>query len=272
MTNQETKTVKKKTLSAEQLEKMRLGRMEKAKERREQREKDKVAQKQAIEQQKERIELLKITKKKKAEIKRRLAEVKRGETQLEAVEEIIEQYEPNKPAQARQGVPAHPTDGGRASTPLEGEDQENVELEVAPEPVEDKVVEKVKELKIKEEAKVSEFVEETNKFEDYYKEAVNKILETLPESSKDLFKKETDNFNPKLDIKENIDNMINNINSKIKQKVNVVEKVKDKLEQIQTETAPPVESIPSPEKSEKTILKTKKKSLDEKLQLLYSLR
>lgn len=259
MTNQETKTVKKKTLSAEQLEKMRLGRMEKAKERREQREKDKVAQKQAIEQQKERIELLKITKKKKAEIKRRLAEVKRGETQLEAVEEIIEQYEPNKPA-------------GRASTPLEGEDQENVELEVAPEPVEDKVVEKVKELKIKEEAKVSEFVEETNKFEDYYKEAVNKILETLPESSKDLFKKETDNFNPKLDIKENIDNMINNINSKIKQKVNVVEKVKDKLEQIQTETAPPVESIPSPEKSEKTILKTKKKSLDEKLQLLYSLR
>jgi hypothetical protein len=268
MTNQETK-LKKKTLSAEQLEKMRLGRMEKAKERREQREKDKVAQKQAIEQQKERIELLKITKKKKAEIKRRLAEVKRGETQLEAVEEIIEQYEPNKPA-------------GRASTPLEGEDQENVELEVAPEPVDkpagrastpkegDKVVEKVKELKIKEEAKVSEFVEETNKFEDYYKEAVNKILETLPESSKDLFKKETDNFNPKLDIKENIDNMINNINSKIKKKVNVVQKVKDKLEQIETETAPPVESIP--EKSDKIVLKTKKKSLDEKLQLLYSLR
>jgi hypothetical protein len=256
MTNQETK-LKKKTLSAEQLEKMRLGRMEKAKERREQREKDKVAQKQAIEQQKERIELLKITKKKKAEIKRRLAEVKRGETQLEAVEEIIEQYEPN-------------------------EDQENVELEVAPEPVDkpagrastpkegDKVVEKVKELKIKEEAKVSEFVEETNKFEDYYKEAVNKILETLPESSKDLFKKETDNFNPKLDIKENIDNMINNINSKIKKKVNVVQKVKDKLEQIETETAPPVESIP--EKSDKIVLKTKKKSLDEKLQLLYSLR
>jgi len=274
MEKQETNTkVKKRTLTPEQLEKMRVGRMEKAKERREKREKDKLIQQQAINQQKERIELLKITKKKKAEIKKRLAEVKRGETKLEDVEEIIEQYEPHdeEPLESIKEVseevfeePTSPQ--GRASTSNGGE--ENVKLNTHEE-----VVEKVKLLKEKETEKIKEFEKETLKFEDYYKEAVEKIINTLPKNAREHFKRETDKFDPRLDVKQNIENMIENINKKIVSNVSVVEKVKDSLEKIEDEidNKPDTVETITPTSTKHTI-KTKKKVLKEKLQTLYNLR
>ena len=266
--------LKKRTLTPEQLEKMRVGRMEKAKERREKREKDKLIQQQAINQQKERIELLKITKKKKAEIKKRLAEVKRGETKLEDVEEIIEQYDKHASASQHSAKAEGPHD----EEPLESikevseevfeEPKENVKLNTHEE-----VVEKVKLLKEKETEKIKEFEKETLKFEDYYKEAVEKIINTLPKNAREHFKRETDKFDPRLDVKQNIENMIENINKKIVSNVSVVEKVKDSLEKIEDEVAnkpDTVETITST--SDKHTIKTKKKVLKEKLQTLYNLR
>ena len=289
MEKQETNTkVKKRTLTPEQLEKMRVGRMEKAKERREKREKDKLIQQQAINQQKERIELLKITKKKKAEIKKRLAEVKRGETKLEDVEEIIEQYDKHASVSQHSAKAEGPHDEeplesikevsedvlseeptspqGRASTSNGGE--ENVKLNTHEE-----VVEKVKLLKEKETEKIKEFEKETLKFEDYYKEAVEKIINTLPKNAREHFKRETDKFDPRLDVKQNIENMIENINKKIVSNVSVVEKVKDSLEKIEDEidNKPDTVETITPTSTKHTI-KTKKKVLKEKLQTLYNLR
>lgn len=280
MEKQETNAkVKKRTLTPEQLEKMRVGRMEKAKERREKREKDKIIQQQAIDQQKERIELLKITKKKKAEIKKRLAEVKRGESKLEDVEEIIEQYEPTnetnshlEPIKESSDEPMLVSEEvlseGSSTSSGHQEPKENLKLNTHEE-----VVEKVKLLKEKETEKIKEFEKETLKFEDYYKEAVEKIINTLPKNAREHFKKETDKFDPKLDVKQNIENMIENINKKIVSNVSVVEKVKDSLEKIENEIANKPDTVETiTPTSDKHTIKTKKKVLKEKLQTLYNLR
>lgn len=265
---------RKRTIPPEQLEKMRLARMAKAKERKEDREKSKLLQKQAIEQQKERIELLNITKKKKSEIKRRLAEVKRGETNMEAVEEIIEQYdEPPRGADQPnrlEGVASKAFQAEKEEQELTDSDDENVlKLEVEEEEQEQQEVlkEKVKEIKKKEEEKVQKLEEETLDFEIYYKQAVEKIIKKLPVSSKKYFREQVDNYDPQLDVETNINNMIENIQTKITKNVNAVRVVKETMDKIEEE------KMPKPDvQTKKTETELRKKIVENKLSMLYKLR
>lgn len=290
MTTTETKQVKKRQLSPEQLEKMRLGRIAKAKERKEKREKEKELTKQAIQQQKERIELLNITKKKKAEIKRRLAEVKKGSKPMEEVEEIINQYDPE--ADADTGGEAHQlAPQGRGAVHDEGiepeglaEDEESLRLEIEKFEEEQKekeeherklLVEKVKNIKEAEELKIKKLEEETNKYENEYKAVVNKILDSLPNNAKKYFKMETDNFDPKLSVDVNIQNMISNLNEKIENNIKTVENVKETLEEIEDKSKPvqDVEHIQKGHESpDEVTLRVQKKIVKSKLEDLYKLR
>ncbi len=292
MTTTETKQVKKRQLSPEQLEKMRLGRIAKAKERKEKREKEKELTKQAIQQQKERIELLNITKKKKAEIKRRLAEVKKGSKPMEEVEEIINQYDPEADADAEGAV--HDDTGGEAhqlapqgrGIEPEGlaEDEESLRLEIEKFEEEQKekeeherklLVEKVKNIKEAEELKIKKLEEETNKYENEYKAVVNKILDSLPNNAKKYFKMETDNFDPKLSVDVNIQNMISNLNEKIENNIKTVENVKETLEEIEDKSKPvqDVEHIQKGHESpDEVTLRVQKKIVKSKLEDLYKLR
>lgn len=283
MPTSETTTKVKRTIPPEQLEKMRLGRIAKAKERKEEREKNKAVQKQAIEQQQERIELLKTTKKKKAEIKRRLAAVKRGEDTLEEVEEIIEQYQPKTDNEIVMDItPKEPKDTGAeppVSTPQGGrepqeEEQEEPKEEEKEEPKEDKEFkEKVREIKNKEIEKVKKLETETLKFDLEYQRIVNEIHKSLPEEAKTYFKTEADAYNPNLDIEQNIKNMIGNINNKINKNVLTVKKVKESIDEIHTEE---VQKETTNKKAniedELKLLEIKKKRTAEKLQMLYKLR
>jgi uncharacterized protein (DUF2249 family) len=286
MTTTETKQVKKRQLSPEQIEKMRLGRIAKAKERKEKREKDKELTKQAIQQQKERIELLNITKKKKAEIKRRLAEVKKGSKPMEEVEEIINQYDPTGDEVhqlAPQGREAEEEEVEEVDT---GEEGLRLEIEKYEEEQKEKeeeerklLVEKVKNIKEAEQLKIKKLEEESNKFENEYKAVVNKILESLPNNAKKYFKMETDNFDPKLSVEVNIENMISNLNQKIENNIKTVENVKDTLEEIEIKKKPVgprwghVEHVQKgKESSEDLSLKLQKKIVKSKLEDLYKLR
>lgn len=269
MPTSETTTKVKRTIPPEQLEKMRLGRIAKAKERKEEREKNKAVQKQAIEQQQERIELLKTTKKKKAEIKRRLAAVKRGEDTLEEVEEIIEQYQPKTDNEIVMDItPKEPKE-----EPKE-EPQEEPKEEEKEEPKEDKEFkEKVREIKNKEIEKVKKLETETLKFDLEYQRIVNEIHKSLPDEAKTYFKTEADAYNPNLDIEQNIKNMIGNINNKINKNVLTVKKVKESIDEIHTEE---VQKETTNKKAniedELKLLEIKKKRTAEKLQMLYKLR
>jgi len=287
MTTTETKQVKKRQLSPEQIEKMRLGRIAKAKERKEKREKDKELTKQAIQQQKERIELLNITKKKKAEIKRRLAEVKKGSKPMEEVEEIINQYDPTgdevhqlapQGREAEEEAEVEEVDTGEEGLRLEIEKYEEEQKEKEEE--ERKLlVEKVKNIKEAEQLKIKKLEEESNKFENEYKAVVNKILESLPNNAKKYFKMETDNFDPKLSVEVNIENMISNLNQKIENNIKTVENVKDTLEEIEIKKKPVgprwghVEHVQKGKESPEDLsLKLQKKIVKSKLEDLYKLR
>lgn len=279
MPTSETTTKVKRTIPPEQLEKMRLGRIAKAKERKEEREKNKAVQKQAIEQQQERIELLKTTKKKKAEIKRRLAAVKRGEDTLEEVEEIIEQYQPKTDNEIVMDITPNTGAEPPVSTPQGGrepqeEEQEEPKEEEKEEPKEDKEFkEKVREIKNKEIEKVKKLETETLKFDLEYQRIVNEIHKSLPDEAKTYFKTEADAYNPNLDIEQNIKNMIGNINNKINKNVLTVKKVKESIDEIHTEE---VQKETTNKKAniedELKLLEIKKKRTAEKLQMLYKLR
>lgn len=269
---------KKRQLSPEQLEKMRLGRIAKAKERKEAREKEKMLTKQAIQQQKERIELLNITKKKKAEIKRRLAEVKKGTTPMEEVKEIIEQYDPDAKeddadtgGEADQLAPqGRSTDTDNLKLEIEKfeEEQRQKELEDR-----ERLRQKVKDIKEHEEAKIKKLEEESNKYEDEYKAVVNKIMNSLPKAAQKYFKLETDNFDPTLSVEENIQNMISNLNNMIENNIKTVENVKETLEDIEEKESPTpdVENV-TQDNAFKSTLRIQKKMVKTKLSNLYKLR
>jgi len=284
-TSKHPQGAKKRQLSPEQIEKMRLGRIAKAKERKEKREKDKELTKQAIQQQKERIELLNITKKKKAEIKRRLAEVKKGSKPMEEVEEIINQYDPTGDEVhqlAPQGREAEEEEVEEVEKVDTGEEGLRLEIEKYEEEQKEKeeeerklLVEKVKNIKEAEQLKIKKLEEESNKFENEYKAVVNKILESLPNNAKKYFKMETDNFDPKLSVEVNIENMISNLNQKIENNIKTVENVKDTLEEIEIKKKPvvDVEHVQKgKESSEDLSLKLQKKIVKSKLEDLYKLR
>jgi len=269
---------KSRTISPEQLEKMKLARMEKAKERRETKQKAQELQTQAIEQQKQRIELLQVTKKKKQEIKRRLGEVKKGNTDIKEIEDIIEQYEPNyePPTNIELDAPV-----GGASSPSDRVVPEEVEvdykkilqeeleeekkkirkeLELEMEKERNDIKEKITNIKKQKELQVND---EKVFYEKEFKKAVKQIKKLLPKESQPLFEDQTNNFDSNLDINENIKIMIDNINKKIVNDVKIVSEVMKTTEEIDKQITEPNVDIS---------LEDKKRNIKSKLQNLYNLR
>jgi len=250
----------KKTLTPEQLEKMRVGRAkayekrklerekEKAKQKAEQEEikkqklKDIELQKQALQQQKDRIEALAISKKKKAEIKRRLKEVKDKPEVLQEVEAIVENYEGVK------------------------ENKSTKQLELNIEKTE-KIVEQTEE---KLEDLEDHHVEgnDTKEFEKEYKkiftEQSEKIAKTLPSNARQVFLEQVTHFDVQKNVSENINFMIQNLLDRVKQNTKVVENVSQAIEKI--------ESVDEKTVVNDTIKKPKKQKLNNNLQMLYNLR
>jgi hypothetical protein len=259
-----TKQKKIRTLSPEQLEKMKLARTAKALERRETKAKEKELQSQAIDQQKERIELLKLTKRKKAEIKRRLAEVKRGNADIKEVEEIIDQYDTNESSPLKEEMEAQEVESEPEPLPEVPEP----EPEVVPKKTEkeqEQEIESIK-LKIQEIKKEQEpiiIADPIEEYEKHFKETAKAIMNDLPKESKELFEEQLHHFNPKLDIEENIKNMILKINSRVSEKVKLVEKVLKTVEKCEAEEL-------TANTNEMTDIK--KGFVKQKLSQLYSLR
>jgi len=259
-----TKQKKIRTLSPEQLEKMKLARTAKALERRETKAKEKELQSQAIDQQKERIELLKLTKRKKAEIKRRLAEVKRGNADIKEVEEIIDQYDTNESSPLKEEMEAQEVESEPEPLPEVPEP----EPEVVPKKTEkeqEQEIESIK-LKIQEIKKEQEpiiIADPIVEYEKHFKETAEAIMNDLPKESKELFEEQLHHFNPKLDIEENIKNMILKINSRVSEKVKLVEKVLKTVEKCEAEEV-------TANTNEMTDIK--KGFVKQKLSQLYSLR
>tara|TARA_R110001632_G_scaffold20075_5_gene60503 strand:+ start:834 stop:1607 length:774 start_codon:yes stop_codon:yes gene_type:complete len=253
-----TKQKKARTLSPEQLEKMKLARTAKALERRETKAKEKELQSQAIDQQKERIELLKLTKRKKAEIKRRLAEVKRGNADIKEVEEIIDQYDTNESSPLKEEMEAQEVESEPEPEP-EPEVPEKTEKE------QEQEIESIK-LKIQEIKKEQEpiiIADPIVEYEKHFKETAEAIMNDLPKESKELFEEQLHHFNPKLDIEENIKNMILKINSRVSEKVKLVEKVLKTVEKCEAEEVTA---------NTNEITDIKKGFVKQKLSQLYSLR
>jgi unconventional prefoldin RPB5 interactor 1 len=251
-----TKQKKVRTLSPEQLEKMKLARTAKALERRETKAKEKELQSQAIDQQKERIELLKLTKRKKAEIKRRLAEVKRGNADIKEVEEIIDQYDTNESSPLKEEMEAQE---------VESEPEPEPEVPEKTEEEQEQEIESIK-LKIQEIKKEQEpiiIADPIVEYEKHFKETAEAIMNDLPKESKELFEEQLHHFNPKLDIEENIKNMILKINSRVSEKVKLVEKVLKTVEKCEAEEL-------TANTNEMTDIK--KGFVKQKLSQLYSLR
>lgn len=256
-----TKQKKARTLSPEQLEKMKLARTAKALERRETKAKEKELQSQAIDQQKERIELLKLTKRKKAEIKRRLAEVKRGNADIKEVEEIIDQYDTNESSPLKEEMEAQEVE----SEPLPEVPEPEPEVPEKTEKEQEQEIESIK-LKIQEIKKEQEpiiIADPIVEYEKHFKETAEAIMNDLPKESKELFEEQLHHFNPKLDIEENIKNMILKINSRVSEKVKLVEKVLKTVEKCEAEEV-------TANTNEMTDIK--KGFVKQKLSQLYSLR
>jgi hypothetical protein len=249
-----TKQKKIRTLSPEQLEKMKLARTAKALERRETKAKEKELQSQAIDQQKERIELLKLTKRKKAEIKRRLAEVKRGNADIKEVEEIIDQYDTNESSPLKEEMEAQEVESEpEPEVPEKTEEEQEQEIESI----------KLKIQEIKKEQEPIIIADPIVEYEKHFKETAEAIMNDLPKESKELFEEQLHHFNPKLDIEENIKNMILKINSRVSEKVKLVEKVLKTVEKCEAEEL-------TANTNEMTDIK--KGFVKQKLSQLYSLR
>lgn len=259
-----TKQKKARTLSPEQLEKMKLARTAKALERRETKAKEKELQSQAIDQQKERIELLKLTKRKKAEIKRRLAEVKRGNADIKEVEEIIDQYDTNESSPLKEEMEAQEVE----SEPLPEVPEPEPEVPEVPEKTEEEKEQEIESIKlkiqeIKKEQEPIIIADPIVEYEKHFKETAEAIMNDLPKESKELFEEQLHHFNPKLDIEENIKNMILKINSRVSEKVKLVEKVLKTVEKCEAEEV-------TANTNEMTDIK--KGFVKQKLSQLYSLR
>ena len=241
----------KRIITPEQREKMRLGRIAKAEERRNNKAKEKELQEQAIAQQKERIEMLKVTKKKKTEIKRRLAEVKKGNTNMTEVNEIIEQYEPKEV-------------NSETETETEPEPEPpKIELKIEAPKIEPPKIEPTKIEPPKIEPPKIEPPDPKIFYEKEFKKAVENIKKNLPEGSKPYFTEQSDKFDSNLDINENIKNMIESINKKVDQSVKSAAKVIDVIEEIDnSKDTADVDQI----------LHHKKERAKSKLENLYKLR
>ena len=198
--------MEKKTLSTEQLAKMQEGRRKANEARKKQKEDEKEAKKQAkmlakkqqeeaIAQQKQQRELIRKANEAKAK--------KKGDLSALKVKKENVAVEPALPK-----VPEH------QEIDIDDPDELEPEAEPEPEPVKEEVEE-----------------DENEKYKRVFESASLKVLETLPNNAKGLFKKANSKFDCNLSVDENIKSMINYCKELIKSNVKTAEVIKTHVEE-----------------------------------------
>ena len=207
----------KRVITAEQQEKMRLGRQKAYEERKakkeaevrakkEAKEKQKAIQQQALREQKERRNNLKSAIEQRAEQKAKLKELKKKKPNV-ATDEEIEYYEPD------------------VLSPVEEEDAEGSEND-----------------EISDEAYKEKFISETDN-----------IIKTLPKESRKLFKKATNKFDYNLSIEDNIKSMIEYVKMVVQHNITTAQAVKQHIENKPLKEKEVVQEIPEVVEAEQII-------------------
>ena len=198
----------KRVLTDEQKKKMLEGRRRKAEERKLQKEKDKEnkdldkikakelkeinkkLELEAIQQQKDRIELLNVSKRKKSEMRGKLRFCKNNPQAIEDMEQLLSEIE------------------NKENT------KKNIDLEI-------------KEIKVEMESKKHELSkdEENEVYKRVFEKEALKIEKSLPIECREVFRSETNKFDFNLNLSDNINSMISNIENTIKKNTNITDSV-----------------------------------------------
>jgi hypothetical protein len=214
----------KRTLTDEQKAKMLEGRRKKEKiEKAEAKEndkkqkiKDRELELQAIQQQKDRIEVLNISKKKKSEMRGKLRFCKNNPELIDEVEQMIQAIE-NK-----------------------NNEKKTIDLEIKE--IQTEIKDKQQELTKDEENEVYKRV--------WDKEA-KRIELTIPEQSRSIFRAETEKFDFNLSLSDNINKMIKNVEQKIQTNTEVVSAVNKEINETEDEINKNKELVQEMEKRER---------------------
>ena len=208
----------KRTLTDEQKAKMLEGRRKASALKKQQKEKDKIEKAeakendkkqkikdrelelQAIQQQKDRIEVLNISKKKKSEMRGKLRFCKNNPELINEVEQMILQIE-NK-----------------------NNEKKNIDLEIKE--IQTEIKDKQQELTEDEETEVYKRV--------WDKEA-KRIELSIPEESRSIFRAETEKFDFNLSLSDNINKMIKNVEAKIQSNTEVVSAINTEINETEDE-------------------------------------
>tara|TARA_R110000822_G_scaffold22213_7_gene70015 strand:+ start:6500 stop:7270 length:771 start_codon:yes stop_codon:yes gene_type:complete len=152
--------------------------------------KNKELELQAIQQQKDRIEVLNISKKKKSEMRGRLRFCKNNPELIGEVEEMIQAIE-NK-----------------------NNEKKNIDLEI-------------KEIQLEINDKKQELTEdeENEVYKKVWDKEAKRIELTIPEESRSIFRAETEKFDFNLSLSDNINKMIKNVEAKIQSNTAIVSAV-----------------------------------------------
>lgn len=213
----------KRVITAEQQEKMRLGRQKAYEERKakkeaeirakkEAKEKQKAIQQQALQEQKDRRKNLKNAIEKRQEQKQKLAELKPKKTVHIATDEEIEYYEPDLVASEE------PAEEPQVLSPIE-EDAEPTD---------------------------EEYIET-------FKQETENIIKTLPHGSKQLFRKATKKFDYNLSVEDNIKAMIEYVKMVVQHNITTAAAVKNKIESKALKENEVVQEIPEVIEAEQII-------------------
>ena len=184
------KTKAKRVLSDEQKAILKNEKIKEKENDKKQKVKNKELELQAIQQQKDRIEVLNISKKKKSEMRGRLRFCKNNPELIGEVEEMIQAIE-NK-----------------------NNEKKNIDLEI-------------KEIQLEINDKKQELTEdeENEVYKKVWDKEAKRIELTIPEESRSIFRAETEKFDFNLSLSDNINKMIKNVEAKIQSNTAIVSAV-----------------------------------------------
>tara|TARA_R110002167_G_scaffold80385_1_gene220975 strand:- start:1300 stop:2040 length:741 start_codon:yes stop_codon:yes gene_type:complete len=178
--------------------------------------KDRELELQAIQQQKDRIEVLNVSKKKKSEMRGKLRFCKNNPELIDEVEIMIQAIE-NK-----------------------NNEKKNIDLEIKE--IQTEIKDKQQELTEDEENEVYKRV--------WDKEA-KRIELSIPEESRSIFRTETEKFDFNLSLSDNITKMIKNVESKIQSNTEIVDAITTEISETENTINKNKEIVQEREKKER---------------------
>tara|TARA_R110001606_G_scaffold9721_3_gene41735 strand:+ start:359 stop:1117 length:759 start_codon:yes stop_codon:yes gene_type:complete len=181
-------------IKKEQKEKNKQEKVELKENEKKQKIKDRELELQAIQQQKDRIDVLNISKKKKSEMRGKLRFCKNNPNLIDEVEQMIQEIE-NK-----------------------NNEKKNIDLEIKE--IQTEIKDKQQELTEDEENEVYKRV---------WDREAKRIELTIPEQSRSIFRAETEKFDFNLCLSENINKMIKNVEKKIQSNTEIASAINTEI-------------------------------------------